>query len=59
MIQWSVPEVVIEPGANVEFAKGGLHLMIFGVAEFPEPFPITLLFEGNKQVDAAFSKLPN
>lgn len=54
-----VPEVVIAPGEQVAFAQGGLHLMIFGVAELTEPFPITLLFDGNRQVDAAFSKLPN
>lgn len=54
-----VPEVTIAPGEEVAFARGGLHLMIFGVAEFPEPFPITLQFDNNRQVQAAFSKLPN
>lgn len=54
-----VADVNIPPGERVEFARGGLHLMIFGVKDFPEPFPITLQFNNNRQVAVSFSKLPN
>ncbi len=54
-----IPEVTIAPGESVAFERGGLHLMIFGVNEFPEPFPITLRFADDRQVEAAFSKLAN
>lgn len=54
-----VPEQVIGPGELVQFAPGGLHLMIFGVTSMPEPFNVTLQFKSGRQVDAAFSKLSN
>ena len=47
----------IEPGQQLEFAPGGLHLMIFGVTDMPEPFPITLLFTDGRQLSVPFSKL--
>jgi copper(I)-binding protein len=53
-----VREQTIEPGQQLEFAPGGLHLMIFGVRDMPEPFPITLLFNDGRQVSVPFSKLP-
>ena len=52
-----VREQAIEPGQQLGFAPGGLHLMIFGVDDMPEPFPITLLFDDGRQVSVPFSKL--
>ena len=52
-----VREYAIEPGEEVAFAPGGLHLMIFGVKDMPEPFIINLQFSDERQVCAPFSKL--
>ena len=52
-----VPEVTVEPGGSVDFAPGGLHLMVFGVERLDEPFPIELVFADGKRMPAAFAKL--
>jgi len=52
-----VPQVTIAPGEQVEFAPGGLHLMLFGVSEEADPVMITLLLDNDRQLPAAFSKL--
>jgi len=46
-------------GESLRFEPGGHHLMIFGVSQMAEPFPIALLFSDGEQVDASFSKLLN
>ncbi|XOV84193.1 MAG: copper chaperone PCu(A)C [bacterium] len=48
----------IAPNTEVRFERGGLHLMIFGVAEVPDAFPITLTFSSGEQLQVTFSKLP-
>lgn len=53
-----VSNLSVEPGEQVRFERGGLHLMIFGVAEVPEAFPITLNFSSGEQLTVTFSKLP-
>lgn len=54
-----VKQQTLQPGESVDFAPGGLHLMVFGVAELTDPFPITLLFADGEQVDASFKTLAN
>ncbi len=53
-----VSSLAIAPNTQARFERGGLHLMIFGVAEVPDSFPITLQFSGDKQLTVTFSKLP-
>ena len=53
-----VKSLAIEPNTQVRFERGGLHLMIFGVAEVPDSFPITLQFSSGEQLTVTFSKLP-
>ncbi len=54
-----VKQQTLQQGERVQFAPGGLHLMIFGVTDTPEPFPITLLFADGEQLEVSFSKLTN
>jgi len=49
----------LAPGESLQFEPGGHHLMLFGVSQFIEPFPITLLFSDGEQAEASFSKLLN
>jgi copper(I)-binding protein len=53
-----VRTLTIKPSEQVRFETGGLHLMIFGVADIPDAFPITLTFTNGEQLDVTFSKLP-
>jgi periplasmic copper chaperone A len=53
-----VSSVAIAPNTQARFERGGLHLMIFGVAEVPDRFPITLQFSSGEQLTVTFSKLP-
>ena len=48
----------IKPNTEVRFERGGLHLMIFGVTNVPDAFPVTLKFSSGEQLTATFSKLP-
>jgi periplasmic copper chaperone A len=54
-----IKEVPLPAGEQLEFAPGGLHLMIFGVSEMSDPFPITLLFADGQEVDVAFTTFSN
>lgn len=49
-----LPQVVVEPGALVRFAPGGLHLMIFGVSEPLDPFTATLVSADGQRLEVAF-----
>lgn len=53
-----VNSLSIKPNSEVRFERGGLHLMIFGVPEVPDVFPITLKFSSGEQLTVTFSKLP-
>lgn len=53
-----LPEVTIPAGERVSFAPGGHHLMVFGVKQLHEPFPIQLQFKNAPPIDVEFSKLP-
>ncbi|MCR9260148.1 MAG: copper chaperone PCu(A)C [Pseudomonadaceae bacterium] len=53
-----VSSLAIAPNSQVRFERGGLHLMIFGVAEVPDNFPVTLQFSSGEQLPVTFSKLP-
>jgi len=53
-----VSSLAIAPNSQARFERGGLHLMIFGVAEVPDSFPITLEFSSGEQLTVTFSKLP-
>lgn len=53
-----VSSLAIAPNTQARFERGGLHLMIFGVAEVPDSFPITLQFSSGEQLPVTFSKLP-
>jgi copper(I)-binding protein len=50
-------EVVVEPGATVRFAPGGLHLMIFGVMEPLDPFTATLVAADGQQFEVHFTTI--
>jgi len=52
-----LPEVVVEPGATVTFAPGGLHLMIFGVTEPIDPFTATLVAADGRRLEVSFATL--
>ena len=54
-----IKQHIIPAGASTSFAPGGLHLMIFGVTEMPDEFPITLVFSNGEQLQVPFSKLAN
>ena len=50
-------EVVrIPAGEVVSFRPGGLHLMLFGVADLPERVAITLEFAGREPITVSFSR---
>lgn len=49
--------VTIPAGESVDFSPGGHHLMVFGVSELTQPFPITLTFVSGKRIAVSFSKL--
>ena len=51
-----VEQVVVPAGETVQFAPGGLHLMIFGVASISPPFEIELLFADAPGVIATFTE---
>ena len=53
-----VNSLSIKPNSEVRFERGGLHLMIFGVPEVPDVFPVTLKFSSGEQLTVTFSKLP-
>jgi len=48
--------VRIPPGEVVSFRPGGLHLMLFGVADLPERVPITLEFAERESITVNFSQ---
>ena len=52
-----VKKVTINPGQHILFEPGGMHLMIFGVSQVADDFPITLLFDNGEQLQVSFSKL--
>ncbi len=54
-----VPQVTVGPGEQLAFEPGGLHLMVFGVSNLSQPFPITLVFADGHQLDVAFNTLAN
>lgn len=54
-----IKQHIIAAGASASFEPGGLHLMIFGVTEMPDEFPITLVFSNGEQLQVPFSKLAN
>lgn len=52
-----VPEVTVSPDERIEFAPGGLHLMVFGVKTVEAPFPISLKFADGTELATTFDKL--
>ena len=52
-----VKKVIVDAGQRVAFEPGGKHLMIFGVSQVADHFPITLLFDNGEQLQVSFSKL--
>ncbi len=54
-----IKQHIIQAGATASFSPGGMHLMIFGVKEMPDQFPITLTFANGEQLEVSFSKLAN
>jgi len=52
-----VKRVTIEAGETLNFEPGGLHLMVFGVENVADEFPITLHFEDDTDMEIIFSKL--
>ena len=52
-----VKRVTIEAGETINFEPGDLHLMVFGVEEVEDEFPITLHFEDDTDMEIVFRKL--
>ena len=52
-----LPQIAVEPGALVQFAPGGLHLMIFGVSEPLDPFTATLVSADGQRLEVAFETI--
>jgi copper(I)-binding protein len=52
-----LPEVVVEPGATVWFAPGGLHLMVFGVTEPLDGFTATLVAADGQRLEVPFETI--
>jgi hypothetical protein len=53
-----IPELTIGPGATVRLEPGGLHLMVFGVAEPLEPFTATLIGADGARIEVPFTLVP-
>jgi hypothetical protein len=50
-----IPELAVQPGSTVRLEPGGLHLMIFGVTDPPDPFMATLLGADGTRIEVPFA----
>lgn len=53
-----IKEIPLGPGERVSFAPGGYHLMLFGIEQTPQQTEVTLHFDGDRTLTAAFSAEP-
>ncbi|MCZ6710132.1 MAG: copper chaperone PCu(A)C [Gammaproteobacteria bacterium] len=53
-----VEKVVVGPGETVRFQPGGLHLMLFRVADLAAQTKVQLLTDTGIRIDAVFRKVP-
>ena len=51
-------EVVVAPGATVQFKPGGNHLMLFGVRSLEETLDVELRFEDGATKTVSFERIP-
>jgi copper(I)-binding protein len=53
-----IEKVVVGAGETVRFQPGGLHLMLFRVADLAEQTKVALLTDTGMRIDAVFRKVP-
>ncbi|MFP6837526.1 MAG: copper chaperone PCu(A)C [Pseudomonadales bacterium] len=53
-----IERVVVEAGETLRFQPGGLHLMLFRVADLAEQTKVQLLTDTGVRIDAVFRKVP-